>query len=84
MVHMEEIGEHYARTLRLWREAFLQNVPRIRVMGFDDSFARMWEFYFAYCEGGFAERHIGNAQILFAKPAARPAPLRGDLATRPA
>ena len=84
MVHMEEIGAHYARTLRLWREAFLHNLPRIQAMGFEPSAQRMWEFYFSYCEGGFAERHIGNAQILFAKPAARPAPLLGDLATRQA
>jgi cyclopropane-fatty-acyl-phospholipid synthase len=36
----------------------------------------MWEFYLAYCEGGFAERHIGDVQLVFQKPLNRRPPGR--------
>lgn len=70
--HMEEIGEHYARTLREWRARFLAHIETVRAQGFDERFARMWEFYLCYCEGGFLERSIGTAQVLLAKPGYRP------------
>jgi cyclopropane-fatty-acyl-phospholipid synthase len=31
----------------------------------------MWEYYLCYCEGGFAERYIGDVQMLFVKPLCR-------------
>ena len=68
ILHMEDIGEHYARTLRDWRKAFLAQLEQVRQQGFDERFIRMWEFYLCYCEGGFMERSIGTAQILLAKP----------------
>lgn len=71
MFHLEDIGPHYARTLREWRERFFANIEKVRGMGFPEEFARMWEFYLCYCEAGFAERYIGNAQILLAKPGNR-------------
>lgn len=43
----------YARTLREWRESFLQAWPRIQPLGFDERFRRMWTYYLAYCEAGF-------------------------------
>ena len=73
--HLEDIGPHYATTLRHWRERFRANLDRVRAQGFDERFIRMWEFYFCYCEGGFAERAIGTAQLLLAKPFNRRAPL---------
>ncbi|MBW3613182.1 MAG: cyclopropane-fatty-acyl-phospholipid synthase family protein [Chloroflexi bacterium] len=39
----EDIGPHYARTLRAWRERFLQNLDAVRALGFDERFVRMWE-----------------------------------------
>jgi len=75
LFHLDDITPHYARTLKLWREAFLDNADRIRAMGFDESFLRMWEFYFAYCEGGFQERAIGDVQLTFTKPLCRRAPI---------
>ena len=39
--------------------------------GFDDRFFRMWEYYLAYCEGGFREQCIGVYQLVFRKPGAR-------------
>ncbi|MGF6204554.1 class I SAM-dependent methyltransferase [Pseudomonas sp. ADAK2] len=77
LLHMEDFGLHYARTLRLWHENFRRAHGRLSELGYDDSFLRLWEFYLCYCEGGFLERTIGTAQLLLAKPAAMPAPLLG-------
>ncbi|QNH00378.1 SAM-dependent methyltransferase [Pseudomonas sediminis] len=72
--HMEDFGLHYARTLRLWRENLGQARQRLEQLGYDDYFYRLWEFYLCYCEGGFLERTIGTAQLVLAKPGARPLP----------
>jgi len=72
---LEDLSPHYARTLREWRSAFFSNIERVREMGFDERFIRMWEYYLCYCEGGFAERFTGVAQLLFTKPAYRDEPL---------
>jgi len=68
LVHLEEITPHYARTLREWRRRFFANISKVRALGFSETFVRMWEYYLCYCEGGFAERYIGDVQIIFAKP----------------
>jgi cyclopropane-fatty-acyl-phospholipid synthase len=68
---IEDITAHYARTLRAWCERFLARVERVRELGYDERFIRMWHFYLCYCEGGFAERTIGTHQIVFAKPGCR-------------
>jgi cyclopropane-fatty-acyl-phospholipid synthase len=68
---IEDIGSHYVPTLAAWREAFLANADRVRGLGFPETFIRMWDYYFAYCEGGFAERYIGDAQLLLAKVGVR-------------
>jgi len=65
-----EIGPHYVPTLQAWRTRFLQRAGEVRALGFPESFLRLWEFYLAYCEGGFAERQIGIAQLVFDKPRA--------------
>jgi cyclopropane-fatty-acyl-phospholipid synthase len=54
---------HYARTLRLWRERFLNAWPEIRNLGFDERFRRLWEYYLCYCEGGFRGDSIDVMQI---------------------
>lgn len=74
LIHLEDITRHYVTTLRLWRERFFANLDRVRALGFDDRFIRLWEFYLCYCEGGFAEHYIGDAQLLLAKPGYREAP----------
>lgn len=58
-----ELGPHYARTLRLWRERFIAQWPQIRLLGFDETFRRMWEFYLAYCEAGFRAGYLGVSQL---------------------
>ena len=77
LMHMEDFGLHYAKTLRLWHENFRRAHGRLTELGYDEYFLRLWEFYLCYCEGGFLERSIGTAQLLLAKPAAMPAPLLG-------
>jgi cyclopropane-fatty-acyl-phospholipid synthase len=68
LAHMEDMGEHYAQTLHAWRDRFMARLPEVRALGFDRRFERMWEYYLAYCEGGFLEHYIGDAQLLLAKP----------------
>jgi cyclopropane-fatty-acyl-phospholipid synthase len=65
--HLEDIGLHYAHTLAAWREVFRARRDEVRAQGFDETFLRMWDYYLAYCEGAFAERYIGDAQLLLAK-----------------
>lgn len=70
--HMEDFGLHYARTLRHWRHNLLEHRTELEGLGYDETFFRLWQFYLCYCEGGFLQRAIGTAQLLLAKPAARP------------
>lgn len=65
---LQDITEHYALTLNRWRQAYLDKVDIVGSMGFDQRFIRMWEYYLAYCEGGFLERAIGCVQMHFHKP----------------
>ncbi|MDQ6648357.1 MAG: class I SAM-dependent methyltransferase, partial [Pseudomonadota bacterium] len=71
LVHLEDFGHSYALTLKAWRERFLSKLPQVRAQGFDERFIRMWEFYLAYCEGGFRERSIGVAHLLMSRPGNR-------------
>jgi cyclopropane-fatty-acyl-phospholipid synthase len=68
LVEVEDITAHYVTTLRQWRENFVAHWDRIRAQGFRDEFRRLWEFYFCYCEGGFAERALGDVQLLLVRP----------------
>jgi cyclopropane-fatty-acyl-phospholipid synthase len=80
--HLENITSHYVRTLTEWRDRFFSHIDDVRRQGYSDEFIRMWEYYLCYCEAGFAERYIGDVQILFTKPLSqRPSilpPLKGD------
>jgi cyclopropane-fatty-acyl-phospholipid synthase len=65
--HLEDIGMHYAATLREWRSRFLNRLEEVRELGYSDRFLRMWDYYLAYCEAGFHERYIGDVQLLLTK-----------------
>ena len=71
LVEMEDFGGHYARTLRIWRDALRARWNEARALGFDDDFVRLFDFYFAYCEGGFLERAISDVHLLLAGPGFR-------------
>lgn len=74
VVGLEDITEHYADTLKAWRQRFMNKLPEVNTLGFDETFIRMWEFYLCYCEGGFRERVIGTCQVLMAKPQCKQLP----------
>ena len=67
LFHCEDMGAHYARTLAEWRRRFHAEERAVRALGFDDHFLRMWDYYLAYCEGAFLERHISDVQLLLTK-----------------
>lgn len=79
LLDLDEIGLHYARTLREWRLRFESRLDKVRALGYDERFIRMWRYYLCYCEGGFLERTIGTSHLLLAKPGARRAPLTGSV-----
>ncbi|RLQ88030.1 SAM-dependent methyltransferase [Notoacmeibacter ruber] len=61
--------QDYARTLALWRERFEEAWPKVRALGFDERFRKVWLFYLYYCEAGFRQEHIDVRQIILRKPA---------------
>ncbi len=65
---VDNIGMHYAETLRRWRARFLERAEEVAALGFDARFRRMWEFYLAYCEGAFRSRYISDLQLLLTRP----------------
>jgi len=74
ITHVEDIGPHYATTLRMWRERFFDRIAEVRDLGYPEEFIRMWEYYLCYCEGAFDERAIGDVQLLAIRPGNRQSP----------
>lgn len=72
---LQDIGPHYATTLRAWRDNIFRQAEAVRQAGYSQEFMRMWEFYLCYCEGGFIERAISDVHMLLAKPGNRRVPL---------
>ena len=81
LLHYEDFGTHYARTLHEWRRRFHARLPEIEALGYPPRFQRMWDFYLGACEGSLLERQCGVAQLLLARPGARRAPLVTPLTT---
>ncbi|KJZ79423.1 hypothetical protein HIM_00892 [Hirsutella minnesotensis 3608] len=71
---VENIGGHYARALRLWKENFSENFndeikpallrehPSMTKEAVE-VFRRKWEYYFTYCEAGFLTKTLGDVII---------------------
>ena len=74
---LENIGPHYARTLRDWRHRFQQSWPELQGQGYDEKFRRTWEYYLAYCEAGFAHRNLADLQLVLTRPG-NPSLIRRD------
>ncbi|XP_042942393.1 tuberculostearic acid methyltransferase UfaA1-like isoform X3 [Carya illinoinensis] len=66
--HLENIGNHYCKTLGCWRKNFMENQSKIVALGFDEKFIRTWEYYFEYCAAAFKSRTLRDYQIVFARP----------------
>jgi len=62
-----DVASDYVHTLQAWRHRFLERADAVRAMGFDDRFIRMWEYYLALCEAGFATGATQDLQITFEK-----------------
>jgi cyclopropane-fatty-acyl-phospholipid synthase len=67
LYHTEDLGIHYARTLEQWRARFRAHIADVRLLGFDECFIRMWDFYLGSCAGSFLERYISDVQLIFSK-----------------
>ena len=61
-------GGDYAETIRHWARAIDAQEPRIRALGFDDTFLALWRFYLHYCEAGFDTGRIDVMQVELARP----------------
>jgi cyclopropane-fatty-acyl-phospholipid synthase len=67
--NVENFRLSYARTLRLWRERFLERWPMIAPLGYDETFKRKWVYYLSYCEAGFMEGCIDVGIYQYRRPA---------------
>jgi cyclopropane-fatty-acyl-phospholipid synthase len=65
LIRIDDIGASYAPTLRAWRERFVAALPEVRRLGFDEPFVRTWLLYLAFSEAAFAERTLGDHQLMF-------------------
>jgi cyclopropane-fatty-acyl-phospholipid synthase len=74
IVDLEDIGPHYAETLRRWRHNLEHRRAEVERLGFDDRFWRLWTLYLSYCEAAFMERHISDVQLFLARPHATARP----------
>ena len=68
VVDVEDIGRHYAETLRRWDANVVTRADEVTALGLDTRFQRLWHFYLCYCEGAFLERHISDIQMVMAMP----------------
>ena len=71
VIHLEDIGPHYAMTLQHWQRRFFEQVDKVRELAYSEEFVRMWQFYLSYCESAFVERAIGTVHMLIMRPGAR-------------
>lgn len=65
--HIENIGIHYAQTLKHWRQRLLRSRDSLTAFGFDRAFRRTWEYYFSLCEAQFAARALNNLQMVLTR-----------------
>ncbi len=64
---LEDRPLDYARTLADWRHRFFERLDRVRALGFDERFVRMWEYYLASCEAAFRTRNIGLVHVVLGR-----------------
>lgn len=70
---VENIGVHYAQTLRDWRDRFTKACDKVFAMGFDREFVRKWVYYFALCEASFELRAIDTLHLVISRERELPA-----------
>jgi cyclopropane-fatty-acyl-phospholipid synthase len=65
--NLDDIGLDYAKTLNDWRANFLESWSDLTSLGYDETFKRLWLYYFAYCEGAFLERSTSAVHLVARK-----------------
>ena len=69
MVHeVDEIGPHYAETLRRWRANFHKRIPEVDALGCDERFERTWDFYLSFCVAAFRTRALRDVRLTLTRP----------------
>jgi cyclopropane-fatty-acyl-phospholipid synthase len=58
---LEEIGRHYAETLRRWRARFHERALS------DERFERTWDFYLAFSEAAFRTEALRDVQLVLGR-----------------
>ncbi len=66
IIDLEDIGRHYAETLRRWRVNVEAHAEEIKGLGLGEAFLRLWHMYLCYCEAAFSERHVSDIQVMLA------------------
>jgi len=79
--HLENIGVHYARTLYEWRKNFNANLDQVKMLGFDQNFIRMWNYYLSSCEAAFSTRWINDVQLVITRIGNKNLPLAPYVST---
>ncbi|MGI8479500.1 MAG: class I SAM-dependent methyltransferase [Gaiellaceae bacterium] len=64
---VEEIGEHYGKTLKRWRSRFWEGIDDVRALGYDERFVRTWDFYLGSCEAAFRTGWLRDAQLVLTR-----------------
>jgi cyclopropane-fatty-acyl-phospholipid synthase len=68
LVDQEDIGSHYAPTLREWRNRFFARIDEVRRLSYDERFVRIWEYYLASCEALFRAKALQDLQLVLRRP----------------
>ncbi len=69
---LDDLTPHYATTLAEWRRRLSANHADARALGVDEPTLRAWDYYLAYCEGGFRQRYLGCVHLHLVRPDWRP------------
>ncbi len=65
---VQEIGAHYAPTLRAWRDRLKKNSEELSKLGYDEEFGRMMTYYLSFCEAGFSSGMLRDMQLVITRP----------------
>jgi len=65
MQHVEYFGgQHYAETLKVWKNQMIRKSDKILEMGYNESLLRSYEYYFTICEAAFRIGDLHVAHII--------------------
>lgn len=68
-LNLFDMGQSYARTLRVWEQSFMARQEDVMGLGFDMAFVRKWQYYLLYCAAAFHTQHLSVVQAVLGPPA---------------